>query len=602
MQLRNTIKLFHYFSLRDQRLFFIIVLISIVQAFIEAICVALIPVFVASLQSPSLVITSALGTKFYRLLELSSETDLVYAISIVLLFSFMLRTVFGIYVMRAQLRYAERVQMELAHRMLMNFMSKPYEYHLNRNSNDMARAVVGELASVFTYMVTPIFTVVTEFLTASMVIAILLSLQPTIATLTVVFFGFATIIMYRTIRARVAHYGHSNLYNSRESLKWLNQALVGVKEAKFYGIEKFFAERFHAHASASSRASNNNGMIAQLPKYFNEVLAVTAMVGLALVLIVHNDKSVLAILVLFAVTAMRVIPSFNRMVSIYSGFQFAGASIESVLCDLEGIKDNQYPSGGNVISSGLVANVGVRFNELRVEGLEYAYQSGAFRLEVNFLSIKRGQRVAFVGASGSGKTTLIDIITGLLNPSTGRVTVNGTDIANEHRKWRQTIGYIPQHIFLIDDSVRANIAFGIAADCIDENQVGHAIKAAQLGSFVEGLAEGRDTMTGDRGIRLSGGQRQRVGIARALYRNPDVLILDEGTSALDNVTEAQVVREINALGREKTVIIIAHRLSTVEGCDVIYIMKQGHIIAAGTYEELSNESADFKKMLRPNEG
>ncbi len=602
MQLRSTIKLFNYFSLRDQRLFLFIVIISIVQAFIETICVALIPVFVASLQSPSLVINSALGSKFYRLLGLSSETDLVYAISVVLLFSFMLRTVFGIYVMRTQLRYVERVQMELAHRMLMNFMSNPYEYHLTRNSNDMARAVVGELASVFTYMVTPIFTVVTEFLTASMVIVLLLSLQPTIATLTVVFFGFATIILYRTIRARVAQYGQSNLYNSRESLKWLNQALVGVKEAKFYGIEKFFADRFRAYSSASSRASNNNGMMAQLPKYFNEVLAVTAMVGLALVLIVQNDKSVLAILVLFAVAAMRVIPSFNRIVSIYSGFQFAGASIESVLCDLEGIKDNPYPSGGNAISSGLVANVGERFNELRVEGLAYAYKSGNFKLEVEFLSIKRGQRIAFVGASGSGKTTLIDIITGLLKPLSGRVTVNGTDIAKEHRKWRQTIGYIPQHIFLIDDSLRANIAFGVAAGCIDEDQVGNVIKAAQLGSFVEGLPEGRDTMTGDRGIRLSGGQRQRVGIARALYRNPDVLILDEGTSALDNVTEAQIVREINALGREKTVIIIAHRLSTVEGCDVIYVMKQGRIIAAGTYEELSNESADFKEMLRPNEG
>jgi ABC-type multidrug transport system fused ATPase/permease subunit len=340
--------------------------------------------------------------------------------------------------------------------------------------------------------------------------------------------------------------------------------------------------------------------VRSLPRYYTETVAVTGILLVILILLTQGREmgTVLPTLSLFAAAAYRLVPSANRIVSLVHQIRHNAYALDTIY---DGLVLSEQPGRGRgtLQDSQIVEALPPIRDGVRLENVTYRYSDPpTTALRDISLYIPRGHIVGFVGPSGAGKTTVVDVILGLLTPTEGRVLVDGHDIQDNLRAWQAKLGYIPQEIYLLDDTLRANIAFGIQPDQMDETSVSQAVKAAQLGEWIESLPDGLDTMVGEEGVRISGGQRQRVGIARALYHNPELLIMDEATASLDNQMEAEVMKAILRLSGQKTILIIAHRLTTVKNCHRLYFMQYGRIVASGTYDELLDYSAEFQAMAR----
>jgi ABC-type multidrug transport system fused ATPase/permease subunit len=352
--------------------------------------------------------------------------------------------------------------------------------------------------------------------------------------------------------------------------------LGGAKDVKLLGREQSFLKQYAQHNDSSALIWERQTTLQALPRLLLELLAMAGLVALVLIMLGQGKAigDLIPVLGLFAAAAFRLMPSVNRVLTSAQSLRFLQPVTNKLALEL-----NMFRSQKPTAENGTPLNFK---NELKLEQVGYIYEGApsAALSEVSF-SIATGTSVGFVGGSGAGKSTLIDVVLGLLTPTAGKVTVDGTDIQQGLRDWMNRIGYVPQNIYLTDDSLRRNVAFGISADQIDEDSVWRAIRSAQLETFVQQLPQGLDTIVGERGIRLSGGQRQRIGIARALYHDPEVLVLDEATSSLDTATERGVMEAVRALHGHKTILIVAHRLSTVEHCDTIIRLEQGRVTEQG---------------------
>jgi ATP-binding cassette subfamily C protein len=375
------------------------------------------------------------------------------------------------------------------------------------------------------------------------------------------------------------------------------EGISGIKDVIILGRENSFLGRYNFSAVRTAIALRYKQIIIQLPKPFMETITVTGMLFIALMLLVQGRKvtALIPILTLFGAATMRLLPLLRTVVSSYTEIRYNIYAIDPVYNDLkllekdaekqlkkeEKINLNPYPFTSQVIFK----NVSYRYPQGSAEAIR----------DIS-LNIPRGTVIGFVGPSGAGKTTIVDILLGLLEPQQGQILVDNQNIFEDVRRWQMNVGYIPQFIHLSDDTISRNIAFGLLDEEIDTAQLWEAVCAAQLESLIQELPEGLDTVVGERGVRLSGGQRQRIGIARALYNNPQVLIMDEATSALDNITEKFVIEAIEQLRGDRTIIMIAHRLTTVQNCDVIYLMNEGRILEHGSYKDLLKSSSEFRKM------
>jgi ABC-type multidrug transport system fused ATPase/permease subunit len=360
----------------------------------------------------------------------------------------------------------------------------------------------------------------------------------------------------------------------------LQQGLGGAKDVKLLGRELDFLNQYQTHNVSSARISEHRATLQALPRLWLELLAVTGLAALVLIMVEQGKPldSLLPTIGLFAAAAFRLMPSINRVMAALQSVRFSGTVIDTIDDELR-LVDGQRCQGS---TTALPLNVA-----LTLDNIVFQYPSAEKpSLGGVSLSIPKGTSVGFIGGSGAGKSTLVDIILGLLSPDSGTVAVDGVDIADNLRGWQNQIGYVPQAIFLTDDTLRRNIAFGLANEQIDESAVNRALELAQLEQFVKDLPLGLDTIVGERGIRLSGGQRQRIGIARALYHDPAVLVLDEATSSLDTTTESGVMDAVRALRGDKTLLIVAHRLSTVESCDQLYRFENGKIVQQGSPAEV----------------
>jgi ABC-type multidrug transport system fused ATPase/permease subunit len=351
--------------------------------------------------------------------------------------------------------------------------------------------------------------------------------------------------------------------------------LGGVKDVKLLGREEDFLHQYHTHNKGSTYIGQLQATLQAIPRLGLELLAVLGLALLVFVMIGQGQSldALLPTLGLFAAAAFRMLPSVNRVLSAIQSVRFSVPVVDTMYSELRMLELAPSPQRGPPLRLG---------NTLTLEGVCFQYPSAeAMAIRDVSLSIERGSSVGFVGGSGAGKSTLVDIILGLLTPGSGTVAVDGTDIQSNLRGWQDQVGYVPQTIFLTDDSLRRNIALGLSSETIDEAAVRRALRSAQLAEFVDGLPDGLDTVVGERGIRLSGGQRQRIGIARALYHDPPVLVLDEATSSVDTATEADIMSAVRALRGDKTILIIAHRLSTVEHCDRLFCLDQGRVSTEG---------------------
>lgn len=507
----------------------------------------------------------------------------IQIIMIVLIGVYFVKNIYLAFLAWKQAYFSVGLLKELSQRLFTIYIHQPYTFHLQRNSAELIRNITGEVSHFINYGVNPVLILCAEILVLLGIMILLIMVEP-IGTLIV----FSVLLIaawgfYQSMRTRITRWGEMRQFHDGQRIQHLHQGLGGVKDVKLLGREDDFLMRFFEHNSKSAQMSQFLEVLQKLPRLWLELLAVTGLVLLVLIMMAQGQKvsSIVPTMGLFAIAAFRMMPSVNRILNAIQSLRYGLPAINHLFEDFQ-------LSPVRLDNASITDKYPIALlKDICLSDITYNYPESDTSALVNVnIKIQQGKSVGLIGQSGSGKSTSIDIIMGLLSPNLGQVLVDGQDIQINLRSWQDQIGYVPQSIYLTDDTLRRNIAFGLPEDQIDNAAVKQAIHAAQLDEYVDSLTNGMETMVGERGIRLSGGQRQRIGIARALYYDPDVLVLDEATSALDTITESGVMEAVTALHGSKTIIIVAHRFSTVEHCDYLYRLENGRVVEKGTPKEL----------------
>jgi len=511
-----------------------------------------------------------------------SQQTLVIDGMLLLVGVYLVKTMFLAFLVWRQMHFVYGVRARLSQHLYTVYLHQPYTFHLQRNSAQLIRNVINEVDMFSGNGIMSSMILLTESLVLLGICSLLLVVEPLGALIVLSVFGTASWGFNRFTRTHIARWGEARQYHEGLRLQHLQQGLGGAKDVKLLGREIEFLAQYHRHNVQTARAGQLQTTIQQFPRLWLELLAVS---GLAIVVISmlaqgRALEAVLPTLGMFAAAAFRLMPSVNRVLGAVQSLRFTLPVIDVLHGEKNLVQPQEDTRTHSPIEHFEVA--------LELSQITYAYPGAAQpALKDVSLAIQRGESVGFIGTSGAGKSTLVDILLGLLTPDTGEVRVDGKDIHANLRNWQDQIGYVPQSIFLTDDTLRRNVAFGLPNEQIDDAAVQHAIQAAQLEDFVANLPDGLETLVGERGIRLSGGQRQRIGIARALYHDPAVLVLDEATSSLDTATEDDVMQAVRALQGTKTIIIIAHRLSTVAHCNRLYRLQRGRVVEEGAPDNMS---------------
>lgn len=592
-------KLLDLFTIRERWQIAGLFILILIGAGFETLGVGLVLPFISLLENPQRVEQAGLLRWVYQAVGEPEIRQFLIGAGLGFIGIYLLKNAYLTGITYLQFRFIYDKQIKLCSRLFRAYLYSPYTFHLQRNSADLMRNLTSETGQFFGGVLIPGLLALTEVTILACIALFLLVVEPVTCMAAAGGIGLATMIFYRMVRLKLSDLGKALQYHQARLIQTINQGLGGVKEAKVLGREQLFIDEYQSHNISSTRAFQFSQVVSQLPRFFIESIAV---VGLMLIVVSvlaqgRNLNGVLPTLSLFAAAAFRLMPSINRILNAVTRMRFSSHSVYVLYHDLMELKAIEETSKKvnwsrrDLIKQGLETAI-----ELRNVVYQYPGASDASLQGVS-LTIPKGTSVGFVGASGAGKTTIVDVILGLLPPTQGQVLVDDRDIYQDLSAWQRLIGYIPQSIYLCDDTLRNNIAFGIPEDEINQDWIESAVESAQLTELVKSLPQGLDTLVGELGVRLSGGQRQRVGIARALYHNPEVLVMDEATAALDNQTEAGVMQAVEKLSGEKTLIMIAHRLSTVKNCDCLYFMNQGKIVAVGTYSKLLEISKSFQKMV-----
>ena len=494
---------------------------------------------------------------------------------------YLIKNLFLAFLAWRQVRIITGIRVSLAERLFSAYMRQPYTFHLQRNSS-MLGFNMGQ-SGIFATAIQTAMTIFTDSLVLFGISALLLFAAPLGALIAVLVLGVAVWSFHYSTRARITRWSKAGQYHDALSGQHMTQGFGGVKDVKLLGRENNFLEKYKLHNAQGARMAGSQAILQQIPRLWLELLALVGLTILVLSMVAQGVSvdRIVPTLALFAAGVYRLTPAATRLLA---GVQAIRYTLPSVDLLYEEVKLIVAESGANQETTSVASALQT---EICLSNLSYCYPSAATPALNNVsITVKKGESVGFIGPSGSGKSTLVDIILGLLPPSDGQVMVDGQDIQKNLRAWQNQIGYVPQAIYLTDDTLRHNVAFGLSDEEIDDAAIRRAIKDAQLEEFVASLPKGVETMVGERGVRLSGGQRQRIGIARAMYHDPSVLVLDEATSALDTATEQGVMQAVTALRGGKTILIVAHRLSTVEHCDRLYRLEHGRLVAEGTPAEM----------------
>jgi ATP-binding cassette, subfamily B, bacterial PglK len=590
-------KLNYLLSRREKRNGVILFLMMIVGAFFEVVGVGAIPAFVGIIAMPERILEIEAARSVYDYLGMESPQDMVFWSAIALIVIFVVKNVYIAWLAYMKARYTSNRQVNLSNRLFRAYLSTSYTFHLQRNTAELLRNTNSEAGAITTGALMPILVLIMEFMTLAMIFALLFAVEPVVTLAAFIVLGTVTVVFYRATKKKIRWYAKEEQRYRKQSVQAVNQGLGGVKDAKILGREGFFLASYQESTWFKAKAARFKAVIQALPRLFLETMAVFGMLGISAYLVADGraTETIIPTLTLLAVAIIRLMPSFQKIASSFSSLKFGERALEVVYEDLRELEEREKEYRRRM-QEGLKKPLPFQ-QELHLDNVSYSYpESAEAALRDVTLTIPRGSAIGFVGPSGAGKSTIVDLILGLLTPDAGVVTVDGIDIQDRMPAWQRKIGYIPQSIYLTDDTIRRNIAFGRADKEIDDDAVWDAIEASQLRELVESLPEGLDTIVGERGVRLSGGQRQRIGIARALYHKPEVLVMDEATSALDNQTERHIVDALEAIRGRHTLIMIAHRLSTVQNCDTLFMLEHGKLVAQGTYDELLAASPEFAAM------
>jgi ATP-binding cassette subfamily C protein len=586
---------------KDKFKIIILIILMILAGFLEVVSIALLSGFVAGVADPNLILNNEYISSILSFLNINSDRQILIFGTISLILVFLIKNIYLITYKYFQARFIYNRYRSISTRLFKIYMNVPFSFHLNRNSASLIRNVSTESKMIATNVMLPILQIATEFIMALSIIILLLSVQPIITIFILIALGMVSYFFLKGTKKTMKKHGQKALNEREKIIKTVNEGIGGFKEVTLNNRKPWFITRFEDSMLNLSKAEIFQQTTKQSVSPIIETIAIAGMLLIAFILLKqgHSLAMLSSILALFALSIRRLLPAVNNIVAQYSSLRYNAYSVDPIYQDLVDLEkyENMNDKAEDKEKNKEEYKKTTLKEGIEVKNLNFKYQKEQDLIlkDIN-LNIKQGQAIALVGSTGSGKTTLADLILGLLKPSSGKIEVDGKDIYTNITVWQENIGYIPQFIYLSDDSIKNNIAFGLEENEIDNNKLQKAIKASQLTEFISQLPEKENTKIGERGIRLSGGQRQRIGIARALYDNPEILVMDEATSALDNITEKYIVQAIEQLKRDRTIIIIAHRLSTVKNCDTIYILKQGKIIDQGTYNELIVKNKEFKDM------
>jgi ATP-binding cassette, subfamily B, bacterial PglK len=590
-------KVMDLLSPRERFRFRVLVLLMVLVSLANMVSVAAIMPFLAVLARPEIVEGNPWFATAYDLIGFGTpETFLLIlggGVFIAYIAGIAVKAV-GTY---ATTRFATMRNYSLACRILSGYLGQPYVWFLNRHNADLVKTTLGEVAQAVNGVLMPFLQIMSHGGIAISMVLLMILVNPLASMIMTFGIGGLYGLVYFVVRNRLARIGKQRFNANEKRFRIAHEALIGAKEVKVLGLEETFLGRFRQPALTVARTQATAKVLSEVPRHLLEGIAFGSLLAVVLVLTVLQSGdlgAVLPVLGVYALAGSRLLPAMQMVYGNLGSLRFNKHVLDSLHADLrEAAMNPPLPKPAEPLRM---------HRSLELRDVHYAYPHSE-RAALNGLSVDIRVRstVGIVGGTGAGKTTAMDVILGLLPPQRGALVVDGREVAGEAalRAWRRSLGYVPQSIFIVDESVAANIAFGIAPEEIDHAAVERAARMAELHRFVvEELPEGYATKLGDRGVRLSGGQRQRIGIARALYHDPDVLILDEATSALDNLTERAVMDAVARLGGDKTIVMVAHRLSTVRACDEIFLLEHGRLAARGTYDELVEGSDTFREMAR----
>ncbi|MDM8542144.1 ABC transporter ATP-binding protein [Desulfococcaceae bacterium HSG9] len=567
----------------------------------EAIGVGLIFPFISLMSNPDLLDTNEKLNWLFALSRLESHQQFVMVMAVVLFALFLLKGVYIAFMNYAQFSFAFKNQVMLSRRLFSYYLQSPYALHIQRNSSELLKNVNSESLWVFHHVMVPCLTVVSESIVLLFISSLLIWTAP-VATLTsLLLLGCSSSLFYWKIRKKARMFGKKQQFHMGKMIQWVNQGIGGIKDVKIKRKEKYFVCEYTISSEAYAHANIYLKTVSVIPRLFLEVIGIGSILLLSIFIIAKGQDigTFIPYLGLFAMAAMRMIPSVNRIISSLTGMRFFAASVDAVYGDLanieqlkKGSSERTEPGNCNPIAMSVFKD---RI-EIRQVTFYYPKRENAVLKNIS-LKIAKGSLVGFAGTSGSGKSTLIDVILGLMDPQKGCVLIDNKSIKKNLISWQQRIGYIPQFVYLLDDTIRRNVAFGELDSEIDDNKVWQSLQTAKLATFVQDLTKGLNTIVGENGVNLSGGQKQRLGIARALYKNIDTIVMDEATSALDAETESKISNEVFQLKGKKTILMVAHRLTALANCDCIFLLKHGEIANYGTFEQLKNSDTYFQSLL-----
>lgn len=574
----------------------VLMAMMLVMALLDMLGVASILPFIAVLANPALVETNPILSRAYQFtanVGVTSVDEFLFLLGLLVFLLLVFSLAFKALTTYAQTRFALMREYSIGKRLVEGYLHQPYSWFLNRHSADLGKTILSEVQAVMYNGFLPLMTLLAQSAVAIALLGLLLLVDPILAISAGLVLGIAYGCVLVFMSGWLNTLGQERIQANQDRFTVVSEAFGAAKEVKVGGLESIFIERFAKPAEIYAKSFATAQVIGHIPRFALEAIAFGGMMLVILYLMAKSGSfaAALPIIALYAFAGYRLMPALQQIYGAIVQLKYAGPALKAIHADLIGQKPVQQFSD----FGGLIA-----LKEcIQLNNIVYQYpNSNAPTLNGINIVIPARAKIGFVGSTGSGKTTTIDLILGLLEPQSGTLSIDGLVINSiNRRQWQKNIGYVPQQIYLADDTVSANIAFGLAPEMVDQQAVERAAKIANLHDFVtQNMPQGYNTIVGERGVRLSGGQRQRIGIARALYHNPSVLVLDEATSALDNITEQAVMDAVNNLDGEITIILIAHRLTTVRQCDQIYLLEKGVLKAQGTYEELVVKNNTFQMM------
>lgn len=566
----------------------------LMMAFVEVIGVASIMPFIAVLADPDAISHHAKLAWLYHYFQFSNQHHFLIFLGSLVLGILIVGNAVSMFTTWSIFKFTYAREYSLSTRIFNHYIREPYLFFLNRNTSELSKNVLSEVTTIINRAFIPAMQLVAKSIIASLILLLLVVVDPILALVLGGLLGGAYISIYVAVRRRLATISKHCMDDNQNKYKIVTESFYGIKDIKLLAREPFFLKQFAKYAKRHADESAVSHIIAHVPRYALETIAFGGVMAIIMYLLLmqKNINDALPLLALYAFASLRLMPALQQIFTSVAFLKVSRDALNKLTTDLQ--HETKYQAIKTTTLKPLPFQEAIKLKEI---SFQYPLTDKLILQQIN-LTIPVNTTIGIVGMTGAGKTTIVDIILGLLKPTNGEVLIDDFALNNANmRAWQQNIGYVPQSIFLADDTIKKNIAFGLSDSEINDEAIIQAAKLANIHDFImQELQHGYNTVVGDRGIRLSGGQRQRIGIARALYHNPSVLVMDEATNALDNKTELTIMEAMAAFQKQKTLIIVAHRLSTLKDCDQIYVFHKGLLHASGTYQTLIATDANFRTL------